>query len=154
MASDATLGDICTAVAKRLDRFPSSILLQYRLDCDKAKDGCMSIQTLDELNMFKMRLRGLVVPQRLPNGKISTRAPKKVVVFFEDAATRTDVPSTDLSTGNGKKSVCFILPLTSSFQALYLLSRVQLRDKKWPRQSQLVALVTTYSEKVQVFTRI
>jgi hypothetical protein len=110
------------AIAKRLDCFPLSILLQYCLDCDKMKDGCMSIQFLDELNMFKMRLRGLVVSQCLPNGKSSTCAPKKVVVYFEDAAT--DVPSTDLSTGNGKKLVHLVLPFTSSFQALYLLSRV------------------------------
>ncbi|KIK13386.1 hypothetical protein PISMIDRAFT_118975, partial [Pisolithus microcarpus 441] len=61
ISSDASLDDIHLAVAQRLDRFPTSVSLQYRLDCNKAKDGFMSIQTLDELNMFKARLRDLIL---------------------------------------------------------------------------------------------
>lgn len=95
ISSDASLDDIHLAVAQRLDRFPTSVSLQYRLDCNKAKDGFTSIQTLDELNMFKARLRDLIVPQRLPSGKLSTRAPKKVIVLFEDAGTD------DTSAGHG-----------------------------------------------------
>ena len=117
--SDASLGDIHLAVAQRLDRYPGSVSLQYRLDCDKAKDGCTSIQTLDELSMFKTRMRGLIVPQRLPNGKMSTRVPKKVVVYFED--TGTSATSTDSSTGNGKKVVrLLVLPLTPWWPGPYI----------------------------------
>jgi hypothetical protein len=46
----------------------------------------MSIQSDEELGFFKECMRGLIVPQRLPSGKISSRALKPVHMYFEDGA--------------------------------------------------------------------
>ncbi|KAF8446176.1 hypothetical protein L210DRAFT_840754, partial [Boletus edulis BED1] len=72
-------------VAEKLGRFTGLVQLQYRLDSDKAKDGMISIQNDDEFAMFMDRLRPLIVPPRLANGKVSARRLKPVSVLFEDA---------------------------------------------------------------------
>ncbi|KAF8838295.1 hypothetical protein BDN67DRAFT_1013216 [Paxillus ammoniavirescens] len=86
VTSEITLNELRTAVARKLGRFPDHVQLRYRLDNDKAKDGMISIQNDDELTMFKDRMRDLIVPPRLSNGKPSTRPLKKVLVHFEDAS--------------------------------------------------------------------
>jgi hypothetical protein len=47
--------------------------------------GPTSIQTPDELKLFIEQMKQLIVPQRLPSGRISARALKPVRVLFEDA---------------------------------------------------------------------
>ena len=59
--------------------------LCYRLENNKPKIGATSIQTDEELDLFKECMRVLIVPQKLPNGKISTQILKPVRVYFEDA---------------------------------------------------------------------
>ncbi|KAF8834427.1 hypothetical protein BDN67DRAFT_985326 [Paxillus ammoniavirescens] len=81
--SEISLRDLHTTVAEKLNLFPDRVVLRYWLDSDKQKDGATSIQTSNELNLFKARLRALIVPQRLTNGKPSTRPIKKVTVYFE-----------------------------------------------------------------------
>ncbi|KAI6137075.1 F1/V1/A1 complex, alpha/beta subunit of ATPase [Pisolithus sp. B1] len=44
----------------------------------------MSIQSEEELDLFKTQMHGLIVPQHLANGKVSTHLLKAVLVFFED----------------------------------------------------------------------
>ena len=84
--SDVTYENLHIIVAEKLRCFPGLLKLQYRLESDRAKAGATSIQSEEELSFFKDRMRGLIVPQRLPSGKISTRALKPVLVYFEDAS--------------------------------------------------------------------
>lgn len=83
--SGITLDGLRIAVAEKLGRFPGLVKLRYRLDSDKAKAGTISIQNDDELAMFKDRMRSLIVPPRLANGKPSNRPLKNVLIYFEDA---------------------------------------------------------------------
>jgi len=68
------------------------------LDSDKAKVGATSIETDEEFTIFKAKMRTLIVPQRLPNGKISTRVPKNCLVYFQDG-------SVEDASGNSNQSV-------------------------------------------------
>ena len=95
--STTTLDKLRIAVAEKLGRFPGLVVLQYRLSYDNAKIGAISIQTNEELLLFKQRLRKIIVPPRLANGKVSTRTPKPVLVYFEDASIET--PTSSGSTG-------------------------------------------------------
>jgi hypothetical protein len=81
--STASLYQLRLAVAEKLDCFPDNLILGYRLDSDKAKMGSTSIQTENELQMFIERMRPLLVPPRLANGKPSTRIPKSTIVYFD-----------------------------------------------------------------------
>ena len=88
--STVTLDEIRSSVAEKLNRYHGRISLQYRLDSDKLKAGATSIHTDDELALFKTRMRGLIVPLLLANGKPSNRAPKSVHVIFEDTGADDD----------------------------------------------------------------
>ncbi|KAF8833883.1 hypothetical protein BDN67DRAFT_1017089 [Paxillus ammoniavirescens] len=57
----------------------------------------------DKLNIFKERMRLIIVPPRLANGKASTQSLKNVVVYFEDASAKDSSP-THISTGNNNKA--------------------------------------------------
>jgi hypothetical protein len=81
-------------------------VLQYHLSNDNAKIGAISIQTNEELLLFKDRLRKIIVPPRLANGKASTRAPKAVLVYFEDAST--EMKETPTSSSGSKKVFVFL----------------------------------------------
>ena len=94
-------------VAEKLGRFPGLVMLQYRLSNDNAKIGAISIQTNEELQIFKERLRQLIVPPRLASGKASSRTPKPVLVHFEDASNETKETST--SSGSKKVFLFFLL---------------------------------------------
>jgi hypothetical protein len=83
--SDVTYENLHIIVAEKLRCFPGLLKLRYRLESDRAKAGATSIQSEEELHFFKDRMRGLIVPQRLPSGKISTCALKPVLVYFKDA---------------------------------------------------------------------
>jgi hypothetical protein len=76
-------------VAEKLKCFPGLLQLRYRLDTDKPRTSATSIRTEDELEIFRDRMRLLLVPQRLASGNISTRMLKMVCVCFEDAADDT-----------------------------------------------------------------
>ena len=105
--STTTLDDLRIAVAEKLGRFPGLVMLQYRLSTDNAKIGSISIQNNEELQLFKERLRNIIVPPRLANGKVSTRTPKAVLVYFADASSEMKENST--STGSRKVFVFFML---------------------------------------------
>lgn len=83
--STITLNELYTLVASKSVYDKGSLRLRYRLESDKAKAGATSIGSNEELDIFTQRMRPLIVPQRLANGKISTRALKAIVVHFEDA---------------------------------------------------------------------
>ena len=102
--SEIMLDNLRMAVAEKLGRFPGLVALQYRLGSDNAKAGAISIQTDDELQLFKERMRKLIVPPRLANGKPSTRAPKPVLVYFEDSSSESKETT---NSGNSRK-VCII----------------------------------------------
>ena len=57
-------------------------------DIDKAKDGFRSIQTEAELDLFKIRMRPLVVCGKLSSGRLSNRIPKNPAVLFTDASAK------------------------------------------------------------------
>ncbi|KAI6009822.1 hypothetical protein PISMIDRAFT_106262, partial [Pisolithus microcarpus 441] len=100
--SMVTLDELCITVSEKLHRFPGLISLCYRLDSDKAKFGAMSIQSEEELDLFKARMRTLIIPQCLPSGKLSTCPLKAILVFFEDVSTAdAKNPST---TSSGSKA--------------------------------------------------
>ena len=74
-------------VAEKLRCFPGLLKLCYRLDTDRQTANATSIQSEDKFAIFMDRMRLLIVPQRLPSGKISTRALKPVTICFEDGAS-------------------------------------------------------------------
>ena len=86
MTSEIMLNGLRHRIGEKLSHFPDAIQLRYRLDCDKAKDGMISIQTDDKFDLFLARLKSLVTPQRTAAGKPSTRQLKKFLVQFEDAS--------------------------------------------------------------------
>ena len=86
ISSVISLDDLRNLVAEKLERFPGHVRLCYRLDLDKAKAGAISIQTEAEFKLFNDRMRDLLVPPVLANGKKSSRIMKKVQVIFEDAS--------------------------------------------------------------------
>ena len=104
ISSTTTLDMLRIAVAEKLGRFPGLVVLQYRLSNDNTKIGAISIQTNEELLLFKDRLRKIIVPPRLANGKASTRTPKAVLVYFEDAS---EVKETPTSSSSSKKVFAF-----------------------------------------------
>ena len=106
---EISLRDLRTTVAEKLNLFLDRVTLQYRLDSDKQKDGATSIQTIDELDLFKARLRALIVPQRLTNGKPSTRPIKKVTVYFEAVGVDGQGNGNAGSSGDGCAAVCNIV---------------------------------------------
>ena len=101
-----SLDTLRIAVAEKLGRFPGLVVLQYRLSNDNAKIGSISIQTCDKLQIFKERLRKMIVPPLLANGKVSTRTLKPVLVYFEDASS--EMRETPLATSSGSKKVLFL----------------------------------------------
>jgi hypothetical protein len=81
--------------------------LQYQLSNDNAKIGAISIQTNGELLIFKDRLRKIIVPPCLANGKASTQTPKSVLVYFEDASS--EMKETSTSSSSSKKVFVFFM---------------------------------------------
>lgn len=104
LKSSISLSDLRNVIAERFDRHPRIVQLRYKLSNDKAKAPSTSIQNEDELEIFVDRMRALLVPQRLTNGKVSKRAPKNITVYFEDP-TAEGKTSADRSDGKGKKKV-------------------------------------------------
>src|SRR5215510_13447362 len=51
--STITFDDLRQMVAEKLRRFPGLLRLRYRLDSDKPKAGATSIQSDEELDLFK-----------------------------------------------------------------------------------------------------
>ncbi|KIK10991.1 hypothetical protein PISMIDRAFT_77775, partial [Pisolithus microcarpus 441] len=102
ISSTVTLDELRITVSEKLHHFPGLISLRYRLDSDKAKFGATSIQSEEELDLFKTQMRSLIVPQRLASGKLSTRPLKAVLVFFEDVSTADAKNSS--TAGNGNKA--------------------------------------------------
>ncbi|KAF8120014.1 hypothetical protein EV363DRAFT_1460284 [Boletus edulis] len=92
------------AIGKKTERFAGLIRPQYRLDCDKAKQSFISVQSDDELEMFIRRMRSLIVPPRLANGKPSTRAPKDPLVQFGDASVGGDSAIQPSNNNKGAKA--------------------------------------------------
>lgn len=101
--STITYDDLRTAIGEKIEQYPGLVRPQYRLDSDKAKQGLISIQSDNELEMFIRRLRPLIVPARLANGKPSARPPKDPLVCFEDASIGNSGGST--RPNNSNKSV-------------------------------------------------
>jgi hypothetical protein len=79
--------------------------LQYWLSNDNAKFGAISIQTNEELLLFKDCLRKIIVPPCLTNGKASTQTPKQVLVHFEDASSEIK----ETSSSSSKKVFVFFM---------------------------------------------
>ncbi|KAH9979303.1 hypothetical protein BGW80DRAFT_1248676 [Lactifluus volemus] len=101
--SFTSLKRLTDTVSQKLGCYPGSLKLRYRLDTDKPKTPATSIQSVDELKIFKDRLRLLIVPQRLSNGKLSSRVLKPVTVCFENGSN-TDQSSAHTSQSNSRHS--------------------------------------------------
>jgi len=94
ISSGISLSQLHLAVSEKLSCFPDHLILQYRLDSDKAKTGATSIQADSELEIFIAKMWNILVPPCLTNGKPSTHAPKNVLVYFEDAANANTLNET------------------------------------------------------------
>jgi hypothetical protein len=103
VTSSTTFDKFRSDVAEKLRCFPGLLELRYRLDTDKQKTAATSIKTVEEFEIFKDRMRSLIVPQRLPSGKLSTRIPKPVTVSFEDGAENPVHNPSQTSQGSVKK---------------------------------------------------
>jgi hypothetical protein len=100
--SITTLKDLRDAVGEKLGQHPNVLQLQYKLSSDKVKAPATSIEDDKELKFFVTRMRALIVPPRLANGKLSKRGPpKNLMVCFEDGAM--DKQKVGNSDGKGKK---------------------------------------------------
>lgn len=73
----------------------------------------ISVQNDEELNIFKDHLQLLIVPQRLPNGKMSACQLKPVSIYFEDAGTEE----------GGNKGVRSLLSLWPKTQLMELVKQ-------------------------------
>ncbi|KIN97849.1 hypothetical protein M404DRAFT_10681 [Pisolithus tinctorius Marx 270] len=98
-ASTKPIGSYNPEEQKKIRRYLGQIKLQYQLDSDKVKAGSISIQTDDKLDIFKARMRSLIVPKCLPSGKPSTHPMKTILIYFEDAGGE----DSHLSAGDGNK---------------------------------------------------
>lgn len=118
--SDISFEQILILISQKLNCFPGLLKLRYRLDSDKARAPAMSIQTEEELEMFMSRMRTLIIPGKLANGKKSTHAKKAVTVYFEDA--NTENVTRDVSEGTGKSLVNMVgnVLVTFSFTNIHL----------------------------------
>ena len=114
-----TLDKLHITVAEKLGHFPGLVKLQYRLSNDITKVGAISIQTNKELLPFKDRLRKIIIPPHLANGRASTRTPKAVLVYFEDASSEM---KETLASGNSSKKVYIFFMLY--FVAKYYYCRI------------------------------
>jgi hypothetical protein len=83
--STTSLIELHYLVGGKLDQFPDSLRLRYRLDPDKSKTGAVLIHTKDEFRLFIDRMRGLIVPEL---SKPPTRR-KEISVCFETGVTVT-----------------------------------------------------------------
>ncbi len=108
LESSISLLDLRNVIAERFDRHPRIVQLRYKLSNDKAKAPTTLIQNEDELQIFVERMRSLLVPQRLANGRVSKRAPKNIIVYFEDPTA--EGKTADCSDGKGKKKASVRLP--------------------------------------------
>jgi hypothetical protein len=101
--------DLLILVAEKLRCFPGLLKLCYRLDIDRQTAVATSIQSNEEFMIFIERMRQLIVPQRLPSGKISSCALKPVMVCFEDEASSDSSGQNSARTSrNGMNRVCSI----------------------------------------------
>ncbi|KAG6380462.1 hypothetical protein JVT61DRAFT_8607 [Boletus reticuloceps] len=102
--SQITYDKLRMEVAKKLKCFPGTLRLQYRLDPNNTKHAAMSIQSAQELVLFITRMRPMLVPQRLANGKPSTRPLKNILVYFEDGSSDDELadPPNARSSKSGK----------------------------------------------------
>ena len=99
--SSTSLEELCNIVADKLGRHDQSIQLRYKLTNEKAKAPATSICDDDELQIFVEKMRALLVPPLLANGKPSKRAPpKNCTVCFEDATM--EAKTMENSGGKGK----------------------------------------------------
>ena len=109
--SSVTFEELHESISEKLQRHPNIVKLCYKLDTDKVKASTTLIQSEDKLQMFKDRMRLLLVPQHLANGSISKRMLKAVAACFEDAADdRAKAGGPD--SGKGKQ-VCNVIGQTS-----------------------------------------
>ncbi|KIL54154.1 hypothetical protein M378DRAFT_19162 [Amanita muscaria Koide BX008] len=90
--STITLENLRTLIAEKLDQSEDAqaIRLQYRLDSDKAKMAPTSIRSQEELKIFVLKMRHLIVPPLLSSGKISTRKLKPVTTTLYKGETSED----------------------------------------------------------------
>jgi hypothetical protein len=128
VSSMLELDNLKIVIAEKLHCFPGLLKLRYRLDTDKQKAAATSIQTTDEYAIFKNKMRSLIVPQRLPSGKLSTRVLKPVTVSFEDGADDNGVYNPSNSSQKSDKKVCSI------FFSVLLLLKVYRRQRRRPNQ--------------------
>ncbi|KIK79326.1 hypothetical protein PAXRUDRAFT_16381 [Paxillus rubicundulus Ve08.2h10] len=102
ISSTTTLNVLHDIVAEKMEQFPALVCLQYHLYSDKAKQALTSIQTTEEFTLFKGCLQSLIIPGRLPSGRMSTHAPKNPVIHFENTSIGGGGPHT--SSNKGHKS--------------------------------------------------
>ncbi|KIK76600.1 hypothetical protein PAXRUDRAFT_781116 [Paxillus rubicundulus Ve08.2h10] len=62
--STISLEELCSKVGRKMERFPDSIRLQYRLESDRAWQGATSVQNDKELDLFKAKMRAMIGASR------------------------------------------------------------------------------------------
>ncbi|KAI9573991.1 hypothetical protein HD554DRAFT_2035111 [Boletus coccyginus] len=79
--SQITYDQLHMLVAKKLKCYSKTLKLQYWLDSNNAKHTATSIQSEQELMLFKMRMCPMLIPPHLANGKPSTHSLKNVLLI-------------------------------------------------------------------------
>jgi hypothetical protein len=83
--STITYDDIRRRVAEKIGAYPELLQLRYKLE-DSPKALSTSITSEEEFRVFTARMKHLIVPPLLSNGKSSKKVMEVVRVIFEDAA--------------------------------------------------------------------
>jgi hypothetical protein len=114
VSSSITYYMLHDVIGKKLSKRTEQVQLQYPLNMDKVKSQGVSIQSLEEFDLFISRMQPLIVPLRLANGKPSTCALRAVMVYFENVSEEMK-ESTGSATAEKKKKavhhcVFFVTP--------------------------------------------
>ena len=103
------------------------------------KIGTISIQTNEELLLFKDHLRKIIILPCLINGKASTWTPKAVLVYFEDASSEM---KETLASGNSSKKVYIYIMLYFVTKYYYCRILCHLHHVKTCHPFQMVKLIS------------
>ncbi|KAI9455279.1 hypothetical protein HD554DRAFT_2042829 [Boletus coccyginus] len=104
ISSFTLLNSLCNLIAEKLEWFPGHVHLRYHLDSDKVKASTISIQTEDELKIFKNHMQNLLVPSLFASGKKLSHIMKKICMDQQNSDSIGNKGAMVTWTGGGKQN--------------------------------------------------
>lgn len=90
-------------------RFPGLMRLGYVVGESTKNSTYISLQSPEELKEFMDAMRPLIVPPKLSNGKMSTKAMKPIRVTFDDMELVASRVADQAASSGGSKKVRYLL---------------------------------------------